>query len=171
VWGDAWAQTAPSKSDSLAIQANDNESRFSANERIPMKSLIAFAASLLLLAGCVSVAPSSSSAPPAPPPPPAGPNVSGSWALTVESPMGSNESTATFEQSAGTLSGKLASERGETPLSGTINAKAIAFSIMINVQGQALKIDYSGEVNGDAMAGTVKFGDYGEGKWSGKKKS
>jgi hypothetical protein len=134
-----------------------------------MKSFIAFAA-VLLLAGCASVAPTPS-APSAPPPPPPGPNVSGSWTLSVESPMGTNESTATFQQSAGTLSGKIASERGETALTGTINDKAIVFSITINLQGQSLKIDYSGEVTGDAMAGTVKFGDYGEGKWSGKKKS
>ena len=136
-----------------------------------MKSFIAFAASLLLLAGCVSTTGPTPSAPAAPPPPPPGPSVAGSWTLTVESPMGTNESTATFEQSAGTLSGKIASDRGETALAGTINGKAVMFSITINVQGQSLKIDYSGEVTGDAMAGTVKFGDYGEGKWSGKKKS
>jgi hypothetical protein len=140
-----------------------------------MKSFIAIAASLLILAGCVTTPTSgpvpSAPAKTAPPPPPAGPNVSGSWTLTVESPMGSNESTAMFEQSASTLSGKIVSERGEAPLTGTINDSAIAFSITINVQGQSLKIDYSGQVTGDAMSGTVKFGDYGEGKWSGKKKS
>ena len=140
-----------------------------------MKSFIAIAASLLILAGCASTSTGSAPAPTAPPAakpaPPAGPNVSGTWTLTVESPMGANESTATFEQSAGTLSGKIASERGEAPLSGTINNSTIAFSISINLQGQSLKIDYSGEVTGDAMSGTVKFGDYGEGKWTGKKKS
>jgi hypothetical protein len=138
-----------------------------------MKSLIAIAASLLILGGCVTTQTSAPtpSAPAAKPAPPAGPNVSGTWTLTVESPMGANESTATFEQSAGTLSGKIASERGEAPLSGTINNSTVAFSININVQGQALKIDYTGEVTGDAMSGTVKFGDFGEGKWSGKRKS
>jgi len=137
-----------------------------------MKSLIAIAASLLILAGCVTTQTSAPPpAAPAKPAPPAGPNVSGTWTLTVESPMGSNESTATFQQSAGALSGKIASERGETTLTGTIDNSTIAFSININMQGQALKIDYSGQVTGDAMSGTVKFGDYGEGKWSGKKKS
>jgi len=140
-----------------------------------MKSFIALAASLMFLAGCVATSTTSTPPPaaskPAPPPPPAGPNISGSWTLTVESPMGSNESTATFQQNAGALSGKIASDRGETELTGTINNADIAFSININVQGQALKIDYAGQVTGDAMTGTVKFGDYGEGKWSGKKKS
>jgi hypothetical protein len=85
--------------------------------------------------------------------------------------MGANESTATFQQNAGALSGKIASERGEAELTGTIDNAAIAFSISINMQGQSLKIDYTGQVTGDTMSGTVKFGDYGEGKWSGKKKS
>jgi hypothetical protein len=140
-----------------------------------MKSFIALAASLVMLAGCVTTSttptPPPAASKPVPPPPPAGPNISGSWTLTVESPMGSNESTATFQQNAGALSGKIASDRGETELTGTINNADITFSININVQGQALKIDYTGQVTGDAMTGTVKFGDYGEGKWSGKKKS
>jgi hypothetical protein len=137
-------------------------------EGISMKSFIAMAASLFL-AGCVAT--TTTTSPPTPPPPPPGPNVSGSWTLTVESPMGSNESTATFQQSAGVLTGKIANERGEVELTGTINAADIAFSITINMQGESLKLDYSGAVSGDAMSGTVKCGDYGEGKWSGKKKS
>lgn len=135
-----------------------------------MKSLIALAASLLILAGCAT-SPTPAPSPPPPPPPPAGPNVSGAWTLIVESPMGANESTANFQQSASALTGKIVGERGEAELSGTIEQSAIAFSITINIQGQSLQIDYKGEVTGDAMAGTVKFGDYGEGKWSGKKKS
>jgi len=131
-----------------------------------MKSFIVLAASLLILAGCASVAPSGPAEPPTPPP---GPNISGSWALTVESPMGANQSTATITQTGGTLSGKIANERGETALTGTIDKSAITFSITIDAQGQTLKIDYSGQVTGDTMAGTVRFGDYGEGKWSGKK--
>jgi hypothetical protein len=138
--------------------------------RTPMKSFIAFAASLLVLAGCASVTTPPATAP-QPPPPAAGPSVTGAWTLTVQSPMGANESTATFKQEGSALTGKIVSDRGEADLTGTINASAIAFSISINVQGQSLKIDYTGEVTGDAMTGTVKFGDYGEGTWSGKKKS
>jgi uncharacterized protein YceK len=127
-----------------------------------MKSFIALAASLLVLSGCVTVVPPTPASPPAP-------NVSGSWALTVETPMGPNQATATFQQAANALSGKIANERGETTLTGTIEKTAINFSITIDAQGQTLKIDYSGEVTGDTMAGTVRFGEYAEGKWSGKK--
>jgi aerobic carbon-monoxide dehydrogenase large subunit len=128
-----------------------------------MKSLIALAASLLVLTGCVTNVSST------PPPPPAGPNVTGNWALMVETPMGPNNVTATFQQANNTLSGKIANDRGETQLTGTIEKTAINFSITIDAQGTTLKIEYSGEVTGDTMAGTVKFGDFGEGKWTGKK--
>jgi len=145
-----------------------------------MKSFIALAASLLVLAGCAttsttSSSPSGSAARPAPsaPPPaaPSGPNVNGAWSLTVESPQGSNTSVATFQQSGSALSGNIAGQAGQTALTGSIQGSNIAFSISINVQGTPLKLDYTGKVEGDSMSGTVKFGDFGEGPWTAKKKS
>ena len=110
---------------------------------------------------------------PAPPPPPAaakGPDVSGTWELTVESPMGSRGSDAIFTQTGGTLAGKMVSPRGETPLTGTISGDAVQWGINVNVQGQQLQIDYSGTVTGDTMSGTVVFGSFGDGKFTGKRK-
>ena len=136
-----------------------------------MKSFIALSATLMLLAGCATTTTSAPPAAKAPPPPPvaAGPNVTGTWALIVESPMGANPVTATFKQDAGALTGKMSSERGDAELTGNVDKSTITFSITINAQGTALKIDYTGQITGDTMAGTVKFGDFGEGKWSGKK--
>jgi hypothetical protein len=46
----------------------------------------------------------------------------------------------------------------------------VNFGINVNVQGQNLQIDYTGTVTGDTMSGTVVFGSFGDGKWTGKKK-
>lgn len=127
---------------------------------------VAFVALVALLAAACSTTPS------APPPPPAGQavDVSGTWELTVESPMGSRTSDAIFTQTGETLGGKMVSPRGEVPLTGTIQGDAVSFGINVNVQGQNLQIDYTGKVTGDTMGGTVVFGSFGDGKWTGKKK-
>lgn len=130
---------------------------------------------LLCVAVVASIAAACSTTPPqqtAPPPPAAaqGANVTGTWELNVESPMGSRASDAIFTQTGETLGGKMVSPRGETPLTGTLKGDAIAFGINVNVQGQSLQIDYTGTVTGDTMSGTVVFGSFGDGKWTGKKK-
>jgi hypothetical protein len=108
----------------------------------------------------------------APPPPAAAKvtDVSGTWELNVESPMGSRASDAIFTQTGETLGGKMVSPRGEVPLTGSISGDAVKFGINVNVQGQSLQIDYTGTVTGDTMSGTVVFGSFGDGKWTGKRK-
>jgi hypothetical protein len=123
------------------------------------------AASLLvaLLAAC-STAPSEPEAP-------AAGDVAGAWQLTVESPMGTRENEAVFVQNGQQLSGVIKGQRGETPLTGSITGEDIKFGINVTIQGQNLNIDYSGKVTGDTMGGTVVFGEFGDGKWSGKRKT
>jgi D-glucosaminate-6-phosphate ammonia-lyase len=130
--------------------------------------LLCLAAVASIAAGCAMTSTQQS----APPPPAAAKvtDVTGTWELNVESPMGSRASDAVFTQSGETLGGKMVSPRGEVPLTGTIKGDAVAFGINVNVQGQDLQIDYTGTVTGDTMSGTVVFGSFGDGKWSGKKK-
>ena len=136
--------------------------------RVPALRLLCVAVVASIAAAC-SMAPSQQSAPPPPAAAKAG-DVSGTWELNVESPMGARASDAVFTQSGETLGGKMISPRGEVPLTGTIKGEAIAFGINVNVQGQDLQIDYTGTVTGDTMSGTVVFGSFGDGKWTGKRK-
>jgi len=123
------------------------------------------ATSMLALAACAATPPAA-----APQQPAAGANVSGSWTMTVESPMGTRDSNAELSQTGEQLSGKMISQRGEVPINGAIKGDDVAFGMNVNMQGQSLQIDYSGKVAGDAMSGTVKFGDFGDGKWTAKRK-
>jgi hypothetical protein len=133
---------------------------------------VVFVAAVASIAAACSTTPSQQAAPPPPPPPAAAklPDVSGTWELNVESPMGSRASDAIFTQTGETLGGKMVSPRGEVPLNGTIHGDAVNFGINVNVQGQSLQIDYTGTVTGDTMSGTVVFGSFGDGKWTGKRK-
>jgi len=130
---------------------------------------VVFVAAVASIAAACSTTPSPKTAPP----PPAAAkitDVSGTWELNVESPMGSRASDAIFTQTGETLGGKMVSPRGEVPLTGTVSGDTVKFGINVNVQGQNLQIDYSGTVTGDTMSGTVVFGSFGDGKWTGKKK-
>ena len=139
-------------------------------ESTPMSILrVVFVAAVASIAAACSTTPSPKTAPP----PPAAAkitDVSGTWELNVESPMGSRASDAIFTQTGETLGGKMVSPRGEVPLTGTVSGDTVKFGINVNVQGQNLQIDYSGTVTGDTMSGTVVFGSFGDGKWTGKKK-
>ena len=137
--------------------------------RAPGLRLLCLAAVASIAAGCMTT-PTQQSAPPPPPAAAKVTDVTGTWELNVESPMGSRASDAVFTQAGETLGGKMVSSRGEVPLTGTIKGDAVAFGINVNVQGQDLQIDYTGTVTGDTMSGTVVFGSFGDGKWTGKKK-
>lgn len=140
--------------------------------RVPALRLVLIAVVASIAAACstMSSKPSSSSAPPPPPAAAKVTDVTGTWELNVESPMGSRASDAIFTQAGETLGGKMVSPRGEVPLNGTIKGEAITFGLNVNVQGQNLQIDYTGTVTGDTMSGTVVFGSFGDGKWTGKRK-
>src|SRR5260370_28296390 len=98
-------------------------------------------------------------------------NVTGEWNLTVETPNGTGTPTVTFKQDGETLTGTYKGRFGEAPLKGTIKDNAIKFSVTISPQGQDVVIEYSGAVDGDTMKGKAKFGDMGEGAFTGKKKA
>jgi len=131
---------------------------------------VVFVAVVASIAAACSTTPSQEKT--APPPPPAAKvmDVAGTWELNVESPMGSRASDAIFTQTGETLGGKMVSPRGEVPLAGSVQGDTVKFGINVNVQGQNLQIDYTGTVTGDTMSGTVVFGSFGDGKFTGKRK-
>ena len=98
-------------------------------------------------------------------------DVSGTWTFQVEFSGGSGTPTMTFKQDGEKLTGHYSGQLGEAPLTGTIKGTAIEFAIDVDVQGTAAHIVYSGTVEKDAMKGTVKLGDFGEGTFTAKKKA
>jgi len=97
--------------------------------------------------------------------------VAGDWNLTVESPNGTGTPSATFAQDGENLTGTYKGRFGESPLKGTIKGNAINFTVSLSTPNGDLVLAYSGTVDGDSMKGTVKFGEMGEGNFSGKKKA
>jgi hypothetical protein len=103
---------------------------------------------------------------------PKGPDVSGNWVVTTESPMGAQDTELVVKQTGEQLSGTMASQMGSVPVTGTLTGgKDVAFGFTFDAQGMTMKIDYTGVVEGDTMKGTAKFGDFGQGAFTAKRKT
>jgi hypothetical protein len=87
----------------------------------------------------------------------------GAWELTVDTPQGANTSTLTLKLDGDKLSGDLANPMmGSSPVAGTFSGGSVAVTANIDVQGTSLQLGINGKVEGETMAGNIKFGDFGE---------
>ncbi len=97
-------------------------------------------------------------------------SVTGNWKLTVESDNGTTNPSVSLKQNGEELTGTYHGRFGDSPLKGTLKGGEIKFTVRVDVQGQEVIIDYAGKLDSDTtMKGTVKFGDFGDGTFTGKK--
>jgi hypothetical protein len=117
--------------------------------------LLLLTAISLLGAACASGT-GAGDAPAAPPPPPP-PAVVGSWNLTIETPVGTQQSTMVVSGTAEALEGKIVSEQGEAMLRDVVfDAGKLAFGLTIDAQGQQLDLTFEGTVDGDSLTGSFQ---------------
>ncbi len=89
-------------------------------------------------------------------------DLSGTWTLTVESPRGTQESTAelTMEKD-GTLSGKVRGQRGEGSLTeGWVSGDRFSFTVSMTMGPRTVEAVYTGTMEGDEIEGSVSFGRF-----------
>lgn len=118
----------------------------------------------LLISACAS-APT-----PSPQRPTGGADLSGTWVLTTESQVGTDQAEMTVRQTGTALAGTIDGRAGRVAYTGSVNGSAVAFDFVLDVRGMDLKLDYSGLVEGDTMKGKAVFGQFGEGTFSAKRK-
>jgi len=89
-------------------------------------------------------------------------DLSGIWILTVESPRGTQESTAELTMDEdGTLSGSLRGQRGEGSVTeGWVSGNRFSFTVAMAMGARTMEAVYSGTVEADEMEGTVSFGRF-----------
>ncbi len=98
-------------------------------------------------------------------------DVSGNWALTVETSAGTGNPSVEFKQDGETLTGNYSSQVfGEQKVTGTIKGNAITFGFTTSFQGSTVTVTYTGTADATTMKGKVTLGDLGEGTFTGKKK-
>jgi len=95
-------------------------------------------------------------------------NLTGSWALSVETDMGSGNPTFELKQASdGKITGTYTGQLGESEVTGLIKEDD-TFHIEFDIQGN--KIEYDGKAAGGKISGKVKLGTMAEGTFTGVKK-
>ena len=98
-------------------------------------------------------------------------DVTGVWAMLIDLGGNTGTPTVTLKQDGEKLTGTYSSQVvGEQQLTGTAKGNAIEFGFTASFDGNAVKVTYTGTVEKDTMKGTVTFGDFGSGTFTGKKK-
>jgi hypothetical protein len=94
--------------------------------------------------------------------------VDGNWKITVNTPMGPQDSTLSFTSNGTTLTGtQTAPNGGSAEISdGTVSGNEIAWKASIT-RPMALTLQFSGTVDGDTISGSVKLGMLGSASFSG----
>lgn len=121
--------------------------------------LIGLIALVPVMTGCASTSAPAAATPAAAPPPPPPPAAVGSWNLTVETPVGTQESVLTISGMADSLEGMIAGEQGEVALSNVMfSENALTFGLSIEAQG--LNLNFEGTIDGDSLSGAFQS-DFG----------
>jgi hypothetical protein len=91
----------------------------------------------------------------------------GTWALTIETPIGKQESTLEAQASGGVLTGTQSSPDGSQPIrDGAVNGDEATWSVSIS-SPMPMTLEFKGAVQGDTMTGSVKLGMFGESSFTG----
>jgi imidazolonepropionase-like amidohydrolase len=91
-------------------------------------------------------------------------DLTGTWTLTVESPRGTQESTAELSMTEdGTLSGSVRSARGEGSVSeGWVSGNSFSLTVAMSMGGRSMEAVYSGTLEGEEMEGNISMGRFSQ---------
>jgi hypothetical protein len=95
-------------------------------------------------------------------------NLTGKWAMTLETEYGTSTPTLQLKQDGEKLTGTYTGRYGDFPIAGTLTKRAIAFTFKMG-DDESMVMSFSGEVAEDfaSMKGIADMGEVGQAnKWS-----
>ena len=98
-------------------------------------------------------------------------DITGTWELALDAPTGAVTAEVKVTQTGETIVGELISLLGNAAFKGTFIKDVLAVTAPLAVQGNTINLVFEGKLAGETLSGTVKFGDFGEAPWSGKRKA
>lgn len=93
--------------------------------------------------------------------------IDGNWNVVMQSPMGARDATAEFTSAGSELSGNFGGAAGSTPLTGSIDGNDVNWAATVNGPMGQMELKFAGTLDGDALSGTVAFGAFGSGSFTG----
>lgn len=94
--------------------------------------------------------------------------VDGTYSITIQTPMGPQDSTLTLTTAGDALTGtQTAPNGGSAPIEeGTVNGNEVSWKASIT-KPMAMTLHFSATVEGDSISGKVKLGMFGSAAFSG----
>jgi len=90
----------------------------------------------------------------------------GSWKITLSTPMGPQDMTGIFTANGSALTGSIESPLGSEAISGTVDGDTLKWDMNVT-KPMPLTLSFDITVDGDTLAGTCKLGMFGNGGVSG----
>jgi hypothetical protein len=90
----------------------------------------------------------------------------GAWKITINTPMGAQEVTATITTSGDSFTGKTEGRMGSQDISGKVDGDKLTWSANIT-SPMPMTLEFDATVSGDTMTGNVKLGAFGNAPLSG----
>lgn len=99
-------------------------------------------------------------------------DISGTWAMTLETQRGPMESEMSIEQDGENIKVTMEGFQGNEMIGeGTFKDNKAEWSVTISTpNGEEFTINYTGTLEEDTLSGEAEMGDYGSMEWTAKKK-
>lgn len=92
--------------------------------------------------------------------------IDGKWEITINSPLGAQKATLDLKADGGSLAGTQTAMQSTQPLTGKVDGNNLTWSASIT-SPMPMTLEFSGAVDGDKLAGSVKAGSFGSFPFSG----
>lgn len=94
--------------------------------------------------------------------------VDGTWNLTLSTPMGDRPATAELKADGDTLTGAMVATQGRQEFEeGSVDGNEVTWTATVSGAMGEMKLEFAGTVEGDSMSGSVQFGSFGSGTFTG----
>lgn len=95
--------------------------------------------------------------------------VDGKWKIAMQTPMGTREATLTLASDGGALSGTMSGDAGSIDIyDAKVSGDQATFKVDIT-QPMALTLEFTANISGDSLAGSVTLGMFGDAPLSGNR--
>ncbi|MDH3732287.1 MAG: hypothetical protein OEU54_02090 [Gemmatimonadota bacterium] len=94
-------------------------------------------------------------------------DLTGAWEFAVQSPNGAGTREVQLVQVGDSISGTISSSRATGDLDGVLEGDRLSFTVVLTMESGPFVVTYRATVTGDEMVGTIDFGDYGSGTFTG----
>ena len=98
-------------------------------------------------------------------------DMTGTWNLQVATDTISASPTLNIKQDGEKLTGQyISAQYGAFPLTGSIKGDKFELNIAMSIEGNSLSVYYGGTIDKDNVKGTVNYGDFAQGTFTGSRK-